>query len=292
MNNDFKEQAKVMKISFVVAIILLIVKVIATIQTGSSSLFSDAAEAVTHSLAVAFAWWALYVSFKPADKEHSFGHDKIAFISEGIEGAMVALAAIFIIFESIRHLIEGGDISNVLFGIVLCGFSVIVNLILGFSLIRIGKKHKSKILIADGKHVLTDVWMSGGALIAMILVHFTHIWWIDPIIAILCGFNILHMGIVLLRQSYKGLLDEIEPEHIKLIEDILINETKSRKLTYHALRYRSSGHKIWIEFHLTFDKRISLIKAHGLASEIEGILKKSLGKNCQVISHLEPTLIL
>ena len=290
MNSDFKAQSNLMKISFIIAIILLVVKVIATVKTGSSSLFSDAVEAATHTLAVAFAWWSLHISFKPADKEHSFGHDKIAFVSEGVEGGMVVLASLFIIWESIRHLIVGGDISNALLGIVICAFAVIVNLMLGCSLIKLGKKNNSKILIADGKHVLTDVWTSGGALIAIVLVHFTHIWWIDPIIAILCGFNILHIGVVLIKQSYTGLLDEVDLERIKIIEDILSKETSDRNLTYHALRYRHSGHRTWIEFHLCFDKNIAVNTAHDLAYEIETALKKSLGKNTQVISHLEPNL--
>ncbi len=277
-----------MDVSLVVALLLLGVKVVAAAKTGSSAIFSDAAESVVHTLAVCFARWALRLSYKPADELHHFGHDKVAFLSTGFEGAMIAAAAFFILYEAGKQVLRGVDISNLGTGMVLTGFAMVLNLVLGICLLRLGKKRSSRVLRANGKHVLTDVWTSGGVLLAILLIYRTGWKWWDPLVAAICALNILWTGIGLIRECLGGLLDEVDPKAEKKIRQTLQQAADERGLTYHNLRYRHSGRTHWVEFHLVFDDAVAVGSAHEAATQIEECVARLLEPDGRVISHLEP----
>ena len=158
-----------MNLSLAVAVLLLVAKVTAAGLTGSSAIYSDAAESVVHVLAVAFAAWALRFAYKPSDDTHHYGHDKVAFISSGFEGAMISAAALLIVYEAARQAFAGGEISSLGTGMLLTAAAAVVNLVLGGALLRVGRKRDSAILRANGEHVLADVWTSAGVLAALVL---------------------------------------------------------------------------------------------------------------------------
>lgn len=271
-----------------VAILLLIAKVTAAVVTGSSAVYSDAAESVVHVLAVAFAAWALRLAHKPADETHHFGHDKVAFLSAGFEGAMISAAALLILYAAGRQLIFGVEISNVIFGAIMTGAAAVINLVLGLSLLRVAKKTGSPLLKANGLHVLTDVWSSVAVLVALGLIYWTGwVWW-DPIAAALAAVNILWTGYGLIRQSLGGLLDESDPIVEKKICELLDAEMLRRGLSYHNLRHRHSGRTHWVEFHLVFDDDLTVGQAHDAATEVEASVAALLHPDGRVISHLEP----
>lgn len=277
-----------MTLSLVVAVVLLIVKVIAAAVTGSSAIYSDAAESVTHVLAVAFAAWALRLSHKPSDDTHHFGHDKVAFISSGFEGAMISAAALLIAYQAVHQMLTGITIASMGTGMILTAAAGVVNLLLGLSLSRVGKKRNSAILKANGEHVLADVWTSGGVLAALALVYFTRWPWWDPIFAILAAAKLLWTGARLMRESFGGLMDEADLEVEKELRDCLDNECEPRGLSYHNLRHRHSGRTHWVEFHLVFPDACGLQDAHETATKLEGQVADLLGPDVRVISHLEP----
>ena len=145
-----------MRVSVMIGFFMLGTKVLAYWMTGSAAILSDAAESVVHVVAVSFAAYSLWLSRKPPDPTHHYGHDKIAFFSAGFEGAMIVLAAIYIVFESIHRLIAVPKLENLGTGALLVLVAGLVNGALGGYLVWIGKKHGSLILVADGQHVLTD----------------------------------------------------------------------------------------------------------------------------------------
>jgi len=284
----YEEQKRIMNVSLVVAVILLGIKVVAAVITESSAIYSDAAESVVHLLAVAFAAWALRLAHKPADETHHFGHDKVAFLSSGFEGAMISAAALLILYEAGRQMIFGVEISNLRIGAILTGSAALVNLLLGLSLLRVGKKSGSPLIRANGLHVLTDVWSSVAVLVALGLIWWTGwVWW-DPIAAVLAALNILRTGAGLMRQSLGGLLDEADPEMEKQVCELLDRETRERGLSYHNFRHRHSGKTHWIEFHLVFDDHLTIGEAHDAATEVEAAVARLLHPDGRVISHLEP----
>lgn len=285
---NFRDQKRMMNFSLAAAVVLLAAKVTAAAVTGSSAVYSDAAESVVHLLAVAFATWALRLVHKPADETHHFGHDKIAFLSAGFEGAMISAAAVLILYEAVRQFIFGVEINHIGFGVAMTAAAATVNLVLGFYLIKVGRKANSPLLKANGMHVLTDVWSSAAVLVALALIHWTDWLWWDPIAAVLAAVNILRVGFKLIRESLSGLLDETDPKVEKEICTLLDAEVKQRGLSYHNFRHRHSGRTHWVEFHLVFDDHLTVGEAHVSATEIESSVAKLLHPNGRVISHLEP----
>ena len=277
-----------MNFSLAAAVVLLGAKVTAAAITGSSAIYSDAAESVVHFLAVCFAVWALRLAHKPADETHHFGHDKVAFLSAGFEGAMISAAALLIFYEAVRQMIFGVSIENLGIGAAITGAAAAINLILGLSLVALGKRTGSPLLRANGMHVLTDVWSSVAVLVALGLYKSTGwVWW-DPIAAMLAALNILRIGYKLIRESLGGLLDESDPAMEKRIRELLDTEVAKRGLSYHNLRHRHSGRTHWIEFHLVFDDHLTVGQAHEAATEIEASVATLLHPDGRVISHLEP----
>jgi len=282
------EQKRVMNFSLVASLVLLGVKVSGAVMTGSSAIYSDAAESVVHFLAVAFACWALRLSIKPADETHHFGHDKVSFLSAGFEGAMISAAAMLIFYEAARQFLFGVEIRNLGFGLAVTSLAAGVNLILGFALVAVGKKSESPLVRANGMHVLTDVWSSVAVLIGLGLYHVTEwVWW-DPVVAILVACNILRVGIRLIRESLGGLLDEADPLIESSVRELLDREVASMGLSYHNFRHRHSGRTHWVEFHLVFDDHLSVGEAHDQATRLEAMVADLLSPDGRVISHLEP----
>ena len=285
---DRKEQLVAIRLSLVTGLVMLAGKWYAYGITGSAAILSDAAESVVHIAAVAFAAFSLWLSHQPADPSHPYGHEKISFFSAGTEGFLIILAAVFIIVESVKKLIGGVVLSNLDTGTAIVLGASAVNLALGLYLVRRGRKHRSLILEANGKHVLTDSWTSFGVVAGLGLTMLTGWLFFDPIVAILVALNILWSGGKLIRQSVGGLMDEGDPALERTLRGVLDAETARRGLQYHQLRYRQSGNTAWVEYHLLFPRNTLLGEAHRAGTEIELAVAGALGMHTQVISHLEP----
>ena len=221
-------------------------KMYAYIITNSAAILSDAAESVVHVMAVAFAAFSLWLSIQPADKSHTYGHDKISFFSAGVEGMLIVIAAIYIIYEATAKWIVGLYLENLDIGMLYVAAAGLINAGLGFYLVRKGKRHKSIILVANGKHVLTDSWTSAGVIVGLLLVMWTGWLPFDPILAFIVALNILWSGGKLVWQSVGGLMDEGDPELDRQICTVLDVETNTRGLRYHQLRHRHSGTGVWV----------------------------------------------
>ncbi|MEX2381840.1 MAG: cation diffusion facilitator family transporter, partial [Opitutales bacterium] len=201
-----------MNLSLGVGFLMLVIKFGAYLLTGSAAIFADAVETIVHVAAVGFASYSLRLSQKPADVSHPYGHAKIGFFSAGAEGALIVIAALFIIQDAINKWLGGLELENIGIGTGLTAFTVFLNGGLGLYLVWLGKKKNSLILEANGKHVLTDAWTSVGVIIGLILTLLTG--WLpwDPIFAMLVAINILVAGFGLIRRSVRGLMDEADPK--------------------------------------------------------------------------------
>jgi cation diffusion facilitator family transporter len=276
-----------MRLSLAVGFLMLGMKLFAYVITGSVAILSDAAESVVHVVAVSFAAYSLWLSMKPPDRTHHYGHDKITFFSAGFEGAMIVLAAGYIIYASIHRWLHGLELQNLGKGTLVILAAALINAGLGGYLIWVGKKHQSLILEANGKHVLTDSWTSFGVVGGLGLALFTGWLPLDPILAILVALNILWTGGNLIRRSVGGLMDEVDPEIASRLRQLLEEMTSQHGVEFHGLRHRNAGSTIWVEFHLLFPKGTPLESAHALATRIEERIKVTLSYRAEVISHLE-----
>ena len=277
-----------MRLSLGVGLLMLIIKIYASVITGSAAILSDAAESVVHVFAVSFAAFSLWLSMKPADKTHLYGHDRISFFSAGFEGAMIIVAGLYILYESIEKWLTGQYLENIEQGIGFIMLATVINGGLGWYLIRQGKKYHSIILEANGKHVLTDSWTSLGVIVALLLTLWTGWLPFDPIIAIIVATNILLSGAKLVRRSIGGLMDEADPNINKKLREILQQESEKYDVQFHHLRHRNAGNKLIIEFHLLFHKDVPISKAHEQATIIERTIMNSISMQTEVTSHLEP----
>ena len=283
-----REQKTAMRLSLAVGLLMLAGKWYAYRITNSAAILSDAAESVVHVVAVAFAAYSLWLSLRPADRSHPYGHDKISFFSAGFEGLLIVAAAVYIIYEALTRWFEGLELRNLGTGLFWIGAAAAINLGLGLFLVWRGKRSRSLILIANGKHVLTDSWTSLGVIVGVVLVIWTGWKPFDPILAIVVALNIVWSGWMLVRQSIGGLMDESDPEIHERIVALLGEETERRRLEYHALRHRNSGVGLWVDFHLLFPAETSIEVAHREATAIEAVLQSSLPGPVTITTHLEP----
>lgn len=277
-----------MRLSLSIGVMMLVLKISAYLLTNSAAILSDAAESIVHVLAVGFAAYSFSLSIKPPDKEHPYGHDRVSFFSAGFEGAMILLASLFIIYEAIMKWISGLYLERLDEGIALVAAATLVNAWLGWHLVKLGKKYRSLVLEANGKHVLTDSWTSLGVIVALLLTQFTGWLPFDPLLAIVVALNILIMGIRLMHRSVRGLMDESDPEMSSKIQSIFEAAMAEYKVKIHAVRHRNSGNRVWVEFHMMCPEQLTLARSHEIATIIERDIKLLLPIETEVLSHIEP----
>jgi cation diffusion facilitator family transporter len=282
--------SRAMAWSVAVGIVMVVLKLGGYYVTHSTAILSDAAESVVHVVAVVFAAYSLRLSFKPADESHRYGHAKISFFSAGLEGGMILIAAGFIYVESVQKLLHGASTENLGLGAFLIAAAAVINGVLGYYLVHVGKTTHSLILEANGKHTLTDCWTSVAVLVSLALVYLTHYHPIDPIIGILMATNILLTGLKLVRSGFSGLMDASDPENQNRILAVLDRETARHSITYHNLRHRNMGDSYWIDLHLVFPPGMLLSDAHRIATSIETCLETTIHPSAHVTTHLESAL--
>jgi len=249
-------------ISLVSGSAILVAKVIAWQLTGSQVVFSDAMESIVNVVAAAFMLFAVHLAAQPADDNHPYGHGKIEFVTSGFEGGLIAFAAIVIIFEAVKALIEGSDPQRLGLGISVVAVAGVANLLLGIFLIRTGKEHHSLALIADGKHVISDFWTSTGAVLGLILVWLTDIAWIDPVVAIVVALLLLRTGGGLLREAARGLMDEVDPELVEGLAASLESARAPGIIEVHHLRAIDLASFHHVDLHVVVPEFWSVEEAH------------------------------
>lgn len=285
-NNQFKLKKFAATVSLAVGIGMFIFKFSAYLITGSAAIFSDAAESIVHVLATSMALYSIILSSRPPDKSHLYGHGNVEYFSAGIEGSLIIIAAIVIIYEAVSDIIIGPELKSLGTGVIIIGIAGVINLFLGFYLIKTGRKTNSLTLVADGKHVLTDSYTSIGVIIGIILVLITDILYFDPIFAIAVALNILITGYKLIRESIGGLMNETNPETLKTISDKLISIRKPFYIDIHELRFWTSGEAIFIDFHLTLPYYFNIKQTHAEEDFITDEITNEF-QNSQLKIHLD-----
>lgn len=277
-----------MYLSIAAAVVTILLKFTAYRVTGSIGFFSDALESIVNLLAAVFGLIMLHVSEKPADEGHEFGHSKAEYFSSAIEGSLILLAAFSIIWSAVPRLIHPIALENINIGLLFSVGASFVNLAVGQMLIHNGKKSKSLLVEADGKHLMTDVWTSAGVIAGILLVKFTGILILDPIIAILVALNIVYTGYRLISRSTNGLMDasisETEIDQVKKYLDSL----KEKDITYHSLMTRQAGQRKFISFHLLVPGAWTVQQGHENADIIEETIEDMFDEPVTVTSHIEP----
>ena len=279
---------KFVYLSIAAAVVTIALKFSAYIYTGSMGLLSDALESCVNLIAAVVALIMIHIAEKPADEEHEFGHTKAEYFSSAIEGALIMVAAFSIIWSAAPRLLSPEPIENVGLGLAISVSASLVNLGVAMVLLKNAKKYKSLLLEADGKHLMTDVWTSVGVIVAVLLVNFTGILILDPIIAILVALNIVWTGFVLIKRSANGLMDAaISDEELKLVTDYL-DELKTDEIDFHSIMTRQAGQRKFISLHLLVPGAWSVQQGHDFAEKVEVAIEDMFSDPATVSTHIEP----
>jgi cation diffusion facilitator family transporter len=270
-----------------VSVVALGLKFAAYWVTGSIALYSDALETTINVVGAVTALIALWYGERPADASHPYGHQKAEYISAAIEAFMVVATAFAIGREAYLGWWHPHAPETPFMGVLLNGASGVVNLLWALFLIRVGRRWRSPALAASGKHIMTDVWTSGGILVAFALIPLTGWLRLDPALAAIIAVNILWSGGQMLRESMRGLMDEgSDPETVADIRRI-ISDNRGRAIEAHDIRTRVAGNMTFLEFHLVVPGDMTVEDAHGLCDRIEAALLERLG-HASITIHVEP----
>lgn len=279
---------KYLYLSIAAAIVTILLKFYAFHVTGSMGLLSDALESFVNLFAALFALLMLHLSRKPADQEHEFGHGKAEYFSSAVEGALILIAAFTIIRSALPRIIDPQPLENITTGLLFSLLASLVNLLVGLVLINNGKKKKSLLVEADGRHLMTDVYTSVGVILGIILVELTGWLIIDPIIAILVGLNIIYSGYRLIHRSARELMDASIPEDELERVTTYLDSLGEREIEYHSLLTRMSGPRRFISMHLLVPGDWSVKRGHDCADEVEETIIAMFREPVTVSTHIEP----
>jgi len=275
-------------ISFVAGSAIMAVKFVAYRMTGSSAIFSDALESIVNVIAAAFAVGSILFAGRPADRNHPYGHGRIEFFSAAFEGGLIAFASAAVMLMAVESLIRAPELKQINIGLLITAVAGIANAILGWFLIRMGKKTRSLILIADGKHVLSDFWTSAGVVVGLFLVRLTRVHWIDPVIAIIVALSLVRTGFLLVRHAARALLDE---EDTELLQRILDAGERSRTpgiIRMHHLRAIRIGRFAHVDAHLVVPEFWSVDQAHDAQDAFERRLLAVHAIEGEILFHTDP----
>jgi cation diffusion facilitator family transporter len=274
-------------LSISAALLTMALKTAAYLITASAGLLTDALESGVNLVAALVAYLSLRYAHRPADADHTYGHEKIEFFSSGVEGILVCVAGLGSIAYAVRHLVRPPMLEDLGLGMVLAGIASAVNLAVALVLLRVGRRHKSIILEADGHHLMSDVLTTGAVLLGLGLVRFTGWVVLDPVVAMLVGAGIAVTGLRLVRRSYDGLMDRAwsAEELAELRADLA--KALPPGAVFHHVRTRRAGRRKYADFHLLIDGATTVREGHRLAHAIEGELRRK-SPELELGLHLEP----
>lgn len=285
------QQSRLMRfmlLSVAAAVATMLFKGTAAWITGSVGLLSDALESGVNLIAALVGLGALRLSAKPADENHDFGHGKAEYLSAAVEGTMIFVAAAAILWTSTGRLLDPRPVDEPGLGLALSAASSVLNLAVGALLIREGRAHRSITLVADGKHLITDVWTSVGVLAGVALVVLTGWDVLDPIVAIVVAVNILRIGAGLMRQSIVGMLDAaLPPEDVAAVNVVLDRFRAAEPVVILPPRTRDSGRQRFVYLTVRVPGEWTVRRGHDLLDRLESDLRDAL-PGTTVFTHLEP----
>lgn len=273
--------------SVVIGILVLALKSAAWWVTGSVALLSDALESIINVAASLAALVALNISQRPADDNHQYGHHKAEYISAVLEGVLIVVAAGSILRESYYGLLDPRLPEQPFQGMLLNGVATVINAIWCVVLLRTGRKWRSPALVADGKHLMTDVVTSGGVLAGFVLVPLTGWPILDPLLAGIVALNILWTGWALMRDSVGGLMDAAPPADVVARIRELVSLHADGALEAHDLRTRHAGRMTFVEFHLVVPGEMTVAAAHEICDRIESAFEADM-EDMVITIHVEP----
>lgn len=283
-------QLKWLRWSLFIGVLLTIVKFVAYWLTHSNAIYSDAIESVVNILAGAIALYSIWLAAQPSDAEHPYGHGKIEFVTSAIEGILVLIAGISIIYQAIRHFFNPQILHDLDLGIILIAFTTAIHFILGIFFMRKGKLLHSPTLEANGRHLRSDAISSLALIVGLILIKITQLTWIDTTVALLFGLFILKEGYVIIRKSIGGIMDETDKEVVQLMVEILQANRQPAWIDIHNFRVIKYGSVLHVDCHMTLPWYFNNVACHDQIEQVDNIVNEKLERKVELFIHVDPCL--
>lgn len=276
-----------LRLSVAAAVLTILMKFVAYLLTGSVGFFSDALESLVNLLAAAAAVFSLWYSSRPVDANHTYGHEKFAFFSSGLEGLLIILAGLGTAWYAVMRWLYPQPLEALSVGTLIVLAATLVNFAVALILLRAGRRHSSIILEANGQHLMADVWTSLGVIIGVSLVMITQQLWFDPLVALIVGGNIIWTGLGLVRRAFNGLMDHALPNADQEAIRAAIRDHLPSGADFHALRTRQAGSRQFADFHLLLPGDKSVHEAHSISHAVmDGV--KAQFPQLELTVHIEP----
>jgi cation diffusion facilitator family transporter len=276
------------RISLAVSIVLLATKFVGYKLTSSQAVFSDAMESIVNVVAAAVAIFVVWYSRQPADQDHPYGHGKAEFFSAAFEGGLIAFASILIAVEAVRALLYGHHVQQLNVGVAITLGTGAANALLGFYLLRMGRRAQSPTIQASGHHVLSDFWTSAGVAVGLGIVALTGLQWLDPVVALVMAAFLAKTGFTLVTQSAGALLDREDREILKNLQRIVGRERPSGIIQLHHVRVMRSGHYHHIDAHAVVPEYWDVAEAHDKTDAFEAELMRDYPYPGELHLHVDP----
>jgi len=269
------------------AIALFLIKILAWWYTRSVSVFTDAMESTVNVATGLIGWYSIWLAAKPRDRNHPYGHGKAEFISSAVEGTLIIIAGLVIIYEAVRHLLHPQPVARLDWGLALLAFTAAVNYGAGTYAVRRGIKVKSAALQAGGKHLITDTYSTIGILAGLALLKITGWPWLDPAVAILFALIILVTGYRVMRKSLAGIMDEADLTLLEALIHYLETHRRPSWIDLHNLRMIQYGNVLHLDGHLTLPWYYTVREAHHEIESLHQLIRQKFGDAIELFVHVD-----
>ncbi|HEX6334425.1 MAG TPA: cation diffusion facilitator family transporter [Flavisolibacter sp.] len=265
--------------------VLLVAKFTAYYLTDSVSILTDALESIVNVTAGFIGLYSLYVSAKPRDINHPYGHGKAEFVSAAVEGTLVLSAGLLIIYSAVKHLIYPSEIRQLDIGIYLVAGTAVINWVLGFISLRVGRRNNSLALVASGRHLQSDTWSTVAIIGGLILIAITGLVWIDAVVATGFGLFIIYTGYRIIRTSLAGIMDEADMQLLEKMVDVLEANRHDNWVDLHNLRVIKYGNVLHLDCHLTVPWYLNVNQAHAEVDALGALIRRNFGESLEMFVH-------
>lgn len=285
-----QQNLRLQKIITGIAVLLFIIKILAWYLTGSVAILTDALESTVNVIAGLIGVYSLYVSAKPKDMDHPYGHGKAEFISAAVEGTLISVAGVIIIYEAIHNLVTPKPVHQLDYGILLIAATAVINFIAGIICTKRGKQNQSLVLISSGKHLQTDTYSTVGIILGLVLLRVLKFWWIDSAVAILFAGIIMVTGYKIVRSSIAGIMDEADVELMDKMVIMLNQNRRTNWIDLHNMRIIKYGSLLHLDCHLTVPWYLNVHEAHDEIDALSHLVKNEFGETMELFVHSDGCL--
>ena len=285
-----KQNYNFQKIVVVTGVVLFLTKLVAWYLTNSVAILTDALESTVNVTSGFIGLYSLYISAKPKDTSHPYGHGKVEFISAAIEGTLIACAGLLIIYEAAKNLGDPQPVAQLDYGILLITATAIINYLVGALAVKKGKKNNSLALVASGKHLQSDTYSTIGIIIGLILLFLTKMAWLDSAVALIFALLIVFTGYKIIRDSLRGIMDEADEELLEKMVSLLQANRSNEWIDLHNLRIIKYGSTLHLDCHLTVPWYLNVHEAHLQIDKLNKLVNDNFGGSIELFVHTDGCL--